>query len=83
MPSRGWALDYGKGGISSQLPAPIYSVARSNFRNPKRWADNCGAEPGMLEFPQSLLYIRPVCLGKREISCYSQTVHRPSKGRNS
>lgn len=45
MPSRGWAgpglgEKGGRSAVSSQ--PPIYSGARSNFRNPKRWADNRG-----------------------------------------
>lgn len=61
--------------FSSQLPASFCSVARSNFRSPKRWADSCRAEAGMLEFPRSFLYKKAGMLGECD-----QTVHRTTEG---
>lgn len=91
MPSRGWAgfgLEKGGGRAGGQwlAPSPFYWVARSNFRSPKRWADSCGAEPGMLEFPQSFLYTKAGMLGERKgilLLLTDQIIHRTSKGRNS
>lgn len=66
LPEAGQALDHSEGGFGSQLPAPIYSVARSNFRNPKRWADNREVQPAMLERPPSLLSMKAGMPGERE-----------------
>lgn len=82
MPSRGWAgFGLSRRGVSSQLPAPFNSVARSNFRSPKRWADSCGAEPAMLEFPQSFLYTKAGMLGKRDpLVTHRPFTERPKEG---
>lgn len=82
MPSRGWAgFGLQRRGVSSQLPAPFYSVARSNFRSPKRWADSWGAEPGMLEFPQSFLYMKAGMPEERDpLATHRPLTEQPKEG---